>query len=307
MNRKEFLEMYSGLTREELKEFASQFREKAGARMPLSVQEAARSLDDVTEVMEFDATTAWGKTHYYIIRPVSDSKKMPVMINVHGGGWTLKHSERDIYFCRRMVARTGCLAVDIDFVSAPEYPFPAAIEQVEALLDMLPQIVTPFGGDCTRVIFCGQSAGANLLASVAQRKRYTEQIHVAGQIICYPPMDLVSDHFEGGELDANGMRTEFYGFFYVPEFKERYNPDVSPVYLEKERAKLLPPTAVMTCGLDNLQYEGKKYYQLLKEAGCQVEHQHFEGCHHSFLVNMADNWPAGDDFVAEYICRFSQI
>jgi len=73
--------------------------------------------------------------------------------------------------------------MDVDYVLAPEHPYPAAIEELEALLDALPALAERWGGDPERVILCGQSAGGNLLAAVTQRGRYTDKIKPLRQIL----------------------------------------------------------------------------------------------------------------------------
>ena len=141
MNRKEFIESCRDLSEAELLDIAVRARTMAEKRVPEEMKSLFRSLDDVTEVEEIQVETAWGRSHVYVVQEKAHgAEKRPVLVNVHGGGWTMPHTERDTYFCRRMAVRTGCLIFDADYVLAPEYPYPAALEELEALLDKLPEL-----------------------------------------------------------------------------------------------------------------------------------------------------------------------
>ncbi len=290
------------LTEDELTAKAQALRERSNSRIPPEVQARFRLLDDVTQVDETWVDTAWGSTHIFLVsRREEAAEKRPILVNVHGGGFCLEHTERDIYFSRRMANRTGCLVVDVDYVLAPEHPYPAAIEELEALFDALPALAERWGGDPERVILCGQSAGGNLLAAVTQRNRYTDRIKPLRQILCYMPADNYNDRFCGGELDGRAMDTELYGFVYIRNFDERKNIDASMVLSTPEDVKHLPPTDIITAGLDNLRPEAERYLQILKAAGVQATYRCFEQSNHGFLVNLNGEYQACEDYVTELI------
>ena len=300
MNRLEFIKICEKFTREELLEKAAVFRETMEKRVSEEMNSRFRSLDDMTEVEDLYVETSWGKTHVIVVQDMKNcSAKRPVLVNVHGGGWTLPHSERDVYFCRRMAADTGCLIFDVDYVLAPEFPYPAAIEELEAFLDILPDLCCQYNGDPERIILCGQSAGGNLLGAVTQRRK--SRIRPLAQILCYLPADNYNDHFNGGDLDENGMRTEYYGFFYNCSLEERSNHDVSLALSSVEECKGLPATDIITAGFDNLQAEGERYYNLLYDAGNVCTYRCFKKSHHGFLVNLYDEWQEGEKYVAGLI------
>lgn len=301
MNRQEFIASCATLTEEDLLRIARESRARASSRIPPEVQKLFRSLDDVTEVAELYDYTAFGKTHLFMVREREAQETLPVVINVHGGGWSLDHTERDIYFSRRLAHRLHCLVVDVDYVLSPEYPYPAALEELEALLDRLPELLAEWNGDASRIVLCGQSAGGNLAGAVMQRRRWKAELGIRGQVLCYLPADNYNDHFHGGELDERGKSTEYYGFFYNRVFDERKNSDVSLVYATEDELRALPPTDIVTAGLDNLMPEGKAYYEKLLAAGVDTTYYCFEKSRHGFLVNLYDEWQEGEAYVARRI------
>ena len=300
MNRLEFIESCKDLSEQELLEIAVRAREMAEKRVPEEMKVLFRSLDGVTEAKEIYVDTPWGKTHVFVIEEKEPRvEKRPVLVNVHGGGWTMPHTERDLYFCRRMAVRTGCLVFDVDYVLAPEHPYPAAIEELEAFFAKLPELCEAYGGDLDRVVPCGQSAGGNLIGAVTQRKKLP--FRPLAQILCYFPADNYHDHFDGGELDERGKATEYYGFFYNRAFDERANHDVSLALSDAEELRGLPASDLITAGLDNLKSEAERYWALLRDAGVAVSYRCFEKSRHGFLVNLYDEWQEGEACVAELI------
>ena len=192
MTRKEFIESCAGLSGEELNSIARELRSRSGSRIPPETQKLFRSLDDVTFASEEYVETDFGKTHVFAVGETEHAaQSLPVIVNVHGGGWTLEHTERDIFFSRRMAHRTNCLVVDVDYVLAPEYPYPAALEEIEAFLDRLPELLEQWGGNRDNIVLCGQSAGGNLVGAVMQRKRFTAHLGIKAQILCYLPTKAI--------------------------------------------------------------------------------------------------------------------
>ena len=305
MTRLEFIEACKTLSEEELHNIALKSREMADKRLPQETLDAFRTLDDITSVEEIYVKTAFGDTHVFLVRANEQPEgKHPVVVNVHGGGWTAAHGERDLFFCRRLAGRLHALIVDVDYVLAPEYPYPAALEEIEALFNVLPEQIEQWGGDKDNVVLCGQSAGGNLLGAVMQRKRFVPEFAPKAQVLCYLPTDNYNDHFHGEELDARGMTTEYYGFFYNRVFEERKNSDVSILFASDEDLRDLPPTDILTCRMDNLMEEGEAYAKKLMEAGIPTTLRRFEKSRHGFLVNLMDEWKDGEDCVVSLIEKY---
>ena len=279
--------------------------DNAGMRqvaLPPELLAPFHSLDHCTEVCEHNILTKWGPTHIYVVRQTdSPVENRPILINVHGGGWCFEHKERDIFFSRRMALRTGCLVIDVDYVLAPEYPYPAAIEQLEAFFETLPELSRSISGDKDRVLLCGQSAGANLLAAVCQRGNIKPFCRPIALLLCYMSADNYTDYSHGAELDEQGMITEYCGYFYNRKFEQRKNHDVSLVFCNIDELREMPPSDVITAGLDDLKPQSDQYFSLLRQAGVKSSYHCFEKSRHSFMINLIDEWREAEDYLTEKI------
>ncbi|MFF0635346.1 alpha/beta hydrolase [Nocardia sp. NPDC004151] len=98
------------------------------------------------------------------VGPVSDSA---TVLYLHGGGYTvgspLTHRSLAAYLSRE----TGCAVQVPDYRLAPEYPFPAALEDAEAAF--LELVAAGFRPE--RIAVAGDSAGGGLSLALAERLR----------------------------------------------------------------------------------------------------------------------------------------
>jgi acetyl esterase len=69
---------------------------------------------------------------------------LPVVVYLHGGGWALGSLDTVDAVCRRVAERSGCAVLSVDYRLAPEHPWPAAVHDVDAVLDW----IRANGGTC---------------------------------------------------------------------------------------------------------------------------------------------------------------
>lgn len=191
----------------------------------------------------------------------------PVLVYLHGGGWSMGSSAESVGNCRELGARCGWPVVAVDYALSPENPYPAALNQLDAVFVGLPE--AGLGIDPERVVAVGDSAGANLAAGWSVRRRDAGLPGWVLQALVYPCLDLVGetssrDEFgHGFGLDTTTIRWCIDS--YTPDPADRHRPEVSP--LRAESLSGLPPTLVATAGYDPLRDEGEAFAERLAEAG----------------------------------------
>lgn len=90
----------------------------------------------------------------------------PTIINIHGGGWVYGCKEVYQYYCMSLAQR-GFTVVNINYRLAPESRFPAAVEDINAVMTFLEQHGEEYHADKDRLVLIGDSAGGQLVSHYA--------------------------------------------------------------------------------------------------------------------------------------------
>lgn len=95
----------------------------------------------------------------------------PVVFYVHGGGFRILSKETH-WLMGLIFARRGFLVVNVNYRLAPQNPYPAALEDVVAAYRWTLAQIGQHGGDPSRLVFAGESAGANLITALTLALAY---------------------------------------------------------------------------------------------------------------------------------------
>jgi acetyl esterase/lipase len=126
-------------------------------------------------------------------------KPTPVVINIHGGGWTSGTKESQYGF--GLFYKLGYSVANIEYRMLPVAPAPAAIEDVRCVLVYLVSNARELNIDANKIVIIGSSAGAHLGLMAAFLGNNTafdgncphqHRVKVAAVIDQYGPADLVS-------------------------------------------------------------------------------------------------------------------
>lgn len=98
-----------------------------------------------------------------VARPKGQSKDLPVVLLVHGGGWA-GGSRTDYRFMLNALAEQNLVAVSVDYRLSPQSAFPAQIEDVKCAVRWIRKNAQLYRMDTHRVVAMGGSAGAHLVA-----------------------------------------------------------------------------------------------------------------------------------------------
>jgi len=90
----------------------------------------------------------------------------PVLLYIHGGGFRIL--SKDTHWVMALAyARRGWLVFNASYRLAPNHPFPAGLEDTCAAWEWVLANAARYGADPSRVVVAGESAGANLVTSLA--------------------------------------------------------------------------------------------------------------------------------------------
>ncbi|MCX5597223.1 alpha/beta hydrolase [Streptomyces phaeochromogenes] len=214
----------------------------------------------------------------------------PVHVNFHGGGYVLPPIQLDDPLCRFLAAEAGVTVVNVDYVVAPQHPFPAPPRQAYEIVRWVAGHGAEHGWDGDRLTVGGQSAGGGLTAAVARQALEAGDDgapSIALQVLHYPPLDLATDARDKRAAIAKPMlrpwMADVFDSAYVPDPRRRTDPLVSPAH-PSDTADLtgIAPAFVVTAEYDLLRAEGVRYAERLREAGALLDHYDVPGADHGY-------------------------
>lgn len=210
---------------------------------------------------------------------------LPLVLNFHGGGWTLGSLGQADWLCSNVCVGAGVVVVSVAYRLAPAHPWPAAAEDCYAALVDVVARADEFGADPERVGVMGDSAGGNLAAVVSLMARDRSGPAIAHQALVYPATDLT---LGSASIEENAdapilNRTEClaYRAHYLGD-SDPHQPYVSPLLASDHSG--LPPALVQVAEHDPIRDDGLRYAEALRTAGVPVRLTTYYGMPHGFLA-----------------------
>lgn len=123
---------------------------------------------DIEVIRDLNYRAGGSRARLDIYRPrARDLRKAPVLVQIHGGGWTIGDKRQQGLLLMDRMARGGWVCVAPNYRLAPRHPFPAQIDDVRTALDWVADHIEEYGGDPSYVVITGGSAGGHLAALAA--------------------------------------------------------------------------------------------------------------------------------------------
>ncbi|MGH6617687.1 alpha/beta hydrolase [Sphingomonas sp.] len=243
---------------------------------------------DIAKVEEIMIPGPGGDLRLRVYDNRPDREAGPVMVFYHGGGWVICDLDTHDAYCAEAARQLDIPVVSVDYRRAPEHVFPAAHDDAEAaarwVADHFP---------CTGLVLAGDSAGGNMAITTAlalRDKPASKPVLAINPI--YPVVtrngdwQSFRDFAEGYLLSVDGM-TWFNSLYAADPADRRASPLDFP-------AEGLPPTLLVTAGLDALRDQGRAYAAKLVTAGVPTVYREAAGTVHGYIC-LARGVPSAKD------------
>ena len=122
-----------------------------------------------------------------VYRPRDAQGPLPVIIDVHGGGWVYGDKYVYQYYCMSLAQR-GFAVVNFSYRLAPDHVFPAGMQDMDAVVRFVLSNSGTYGFDLSNVFLVGDSAGAHMTlmyTCMCSNRQYAKLLNVI------PPEDFM--------------------------------------------------------------------------------------------------------------------
>lgn len=234
-----------------------------------------------------------------IIRPTTQPKDpMPVVVFIHGGGWSAGDKEGGIQHLTPL-ARKGYFTATINYRLTGIAPFPAQIEDCKCAIRWMRAHAKQYNADPRRIGVWGGSAGGHLVALLGTSAGVRELEGTGGwpgyssrvQAVCdwFGPTDFLywAEEVTKKGIDIAKLENEVAGGAISKLFggpfssKQDLARQASPItYVSKDD----PPFLIMHGDQDNLvpPSQSQVFHDALKKAGVDSTLKILEGAGHGF-------------------------
>ncbi|TDD04734.1 alpha/beta hydrolase [Saccharopolyspora terrae] len=233
---------------------------------------------------DLTAEGADGRIGIRVYRPMRATGPLPLIVNIHGGGWVSGNLDMGDWLCGRVAEEVGAVVVSVDYRLAPAHRFPVAVEDCYAALVDVAGRAAELGAEPNRIAVMGDSAGGNLAAVMCLLARDRSGPEIAFQGLIYPATDMtlgsqsLEDNAEAPVIttrEARKMRDTYL------DGQNPANPLVSP--LKAATHEGLPPALIQVAEHDPIRDDGLRYGEALRAAGVPVRTTTYVRMPHGYM------------------------
>ena len=222
------------------------------------------------------------------------TEKLPVLINIHGGGFLLGKKEANRLFCADM-SKWGFVVFCLEYPLAPESNVFEIFRDLTVGINRVAEIADDYGADPSQLYLCGDSAGAYLCTYLSAIQNEPE---IAKAADCQPikpkimGLGLQSGMFYTGIRDKIGI--------FLPKLicgkgwrRKPFYPYINPEHPNLIRS--LPPCFLLTSKGDYLYHYTQKFAAALEKNGikhrllCRTSEKELP---HAFATMMPETFDA---------------
>lgn len=124
-----------------------------------------------------------------VISPPAASDPLPVYVYFHGGGWTSGDKSSLTKYCASQAAN-GMVVVNVNYRMATRFHMRHMLQDAATALDWVAREIAAYGGDASRIVLGGDSAGGQIAAllaaaddSVELAEHYGLRTRLSGRVV----------------------------------------------------------------------------------------------------------------------------
>lgn len=234
-------------------------------------QNPPKDIELISDIPYIDDGNYYHKLDIMYPNSISKGDQLPVIIDIHGGGWMYGDKGLNENYCRAL-ADKGYVVFDINYRLVPDVNVNEQIKDVMSALKWIGENINNYPCDSDNIMLTGDSAGG-MLASYASVLLQSEELRNIFEtesadinltaLVLTSPVSYMKD---GG----------WFSIYTKPLWGKGYKNSKTYEYMDFDKilpfAKEMPPTYLITSSGDKLaQKQTVKLYNLLKKNGVSCE------------------------------------
>lgn len=226
-----------------------------------------------------------GKDNLFdIYLPEDHDLPIPMIISIHGGGFFYGNKEGYQFYCLGMAQR-GFGVVNFNYRLAPDHPYPAALEDVNEMMNWLGNHARDYGLDPQSIFVVGDSAGGQLaeqyltILSNPDFKKLFDYNSPKLRILAAGLNSALSCLADPESIPEDSEVEAYFGKNALEKWGQQLRTEE---YLTKD----FPPVYIVTAVDDFLKHQSLQLAEKLKKVGVNVQQRVFGD----------DQHPRGHDF-----------
>ncbi|WP_449284864.1 alpha/beta hydrolase [Marinobacter sp. PE14] len=245
---------------------------------------------------KFENTTVGGVP---ATRTTFGNDHQSAVLYLHGGGYIIGSSRTHRGITGHLAKTTGCAIVTPDYRLAPEFPFPAALDDAEACWNGLLEA----GLKPDQIAVAGDSAGGGLSVALAMRLRDKGLQLPASLTVFSPWVDLTQEQLYAPECEPvlQASWTSKAARLYAGE-ESLTNPLISPIFGDLSG---LPPLLIQVGSQEILLNDAERLAEAANRHDVEVRLEVYNSLWHVFQVHSGqlDRATAAMETTGEHIRR----
>jgi len=243
------------------------------------------NLNVTKEDREVPRLTGDGTIHIRIYRPINSPKILPAIFAIHGGGMFMGSIEADDAHASTLCEDSGTVTIAVDYRLAPEFPFPAGLDDCFTVLNWIFDNHVELRIDSEKIAVYGESAGGNLALAIGLMARDRGGPKIAFLAPIYPMVDDRSESISSFEVTNVGVWDRHEQLeawqWYLGDLKASNG---IPIYAAPARAvdfSNLPPMFIDVGTVDLFRDEIITLVGKIASSGVPVEFHLYPGAYHA--------------------------
>lgn len=231
-----------------------------------------------------------------LYRPTQRGKQpLPLLIYLHGGGWTIGSIHSCARFCSELAAQGQVMVLAVDYRLAPEYPYPMGLNDCIEAWRLARKEAEKWGSLPEWISIGGDSSGGNLTLATTLRLMQDHEDLPRSLILFYPVVSVWNDrsaswqaYQQGAGLDGSLMEAfnaaYCQGINHATQTDARQDLFISPSVTPDSLLCRLPHTLFIAAERDILYDQGQVFCNRLKKLNVDIERKVIPGSVHLFIT-----------------------